>query len=190
MAKKTRRLALAGSVVASVVLALSLAACGGGQGQSPQPSSGQSSQMAEQPSEQAPEQAGGLEVPQPPTDVSGGKPWIDSNLKDNIKPGMETSPKDDFYLYVNYDWLLNTNIPEGDRVAGMGLDEEGRDHAAKAVSGGDLTGIAQQRHQIVLAVRAIRHRSEYRHGVTPGVDLPQQAVHRLLQRVGAQLLQQ
>jgi len=25
---------------------------------------------------------------------------------DNIKPGMETSSKDDFYLYANYDWLL------------------------------------------------------------------------------------
>ena len=81
----------------------------------------------------------GQETPQPPTDVSGGKPWIDSNLKDNIKLGMETSPKDDFYLYVNYDWLLNTDLPEGDKVVATGLGTEGHDHAAKAVSGKDLT---------------------------------------------------
>lgn len=79
-------------------------------------------------------------MPKPPTDVSGGKPWIDSNLKGNIKPGMETSPKDDFYLYVNYEWLLSTDIPEGARVVGSGLASEGNEHAAKAVSGANLTG--------------------------------------------------
>ena len=82
---------------------------------------------------------GGQQAPQPPTDVSGGKPLIDSNLKDNIKPGMETSPKDDFYLYVNYDWLLSTDISEGSRVVGANLAAEGNEHAAKAVSGDDLT---------------------------------------------------
>ena len=152
MVEKTRRLALVAVVAASAVLALSLAACGGGQGQSSQPSSGQSSQLAEQPSEQASEQAAIQQMPQPPTDVSGGKPWIDSNLKDNIKPGMETSPKDDFYLHVNYEWLLNTDIPEGDRVAGTGLDEKGRDHAAKAVSGDDLTGHDARQVQLLYRV--------------------------------------
>ena len=86
MIKKTRRLALVSTIVASIILALSLAACGSSQG-----SRGQSSQPAEQPSNQA----SSLEAPQPPTDVSGGSPWVDSNLKDNIKPGMQTSPKDD-----------------------------------------------------------------------------------------------
>ena len=81
----------------------------------------------EQSSEQAPDQAVSPQAPQPPTDVSGGKPWIDSSLKDNIKPGMETSPKDDLYLYVNYDWLLETDIPEGSRVVGSNLAAEGSD---------------------------------------------------------------
>ena len=150
MIEETRRLALVGSVVASAVLALSLAACGSGHGQSPQQSSEQTSQIAEQPSEQA----GGQEVPQPPTDVSGGKPWVDSNLKDNIKPGMETSPKDDFYLYVNYDWLLETDIPEGSRVMGSGLATEGSEHAAKAVSGDDLTGHDARQAQLLYRAAA------------------------------------
>ncbi len=145
MVKKTGKLALVGSVVTSVILALSLAACGSGQGQPSQSSSDQSSQ----PAEQAPEQAASQQAPQPPTDVSGGKPWINSNLKDNIKPGMETSPKDDLYLYVNYDWLLNTDIPEGSKVVGTNTAAEGRDHAAKAVSGEDLTGHDARQAQLL-----------------------------------------
>ena len=53
---------------------------------------------------------------------------------------MEISPKDDFYLYANYDWLLNTNIPEGDRVAGVGLGGDGPEHMAAAITGNELTG--------------------------------------------------
>ena len=169
MVKKTRRSALVGSVIAAIVLSLSLTACASGQGQSSQsaaaesPSSQASSseqsseqlsaqaseQAPSQPSEEAPEQEASQKAPQPPTDVSGGKPWIDSNLKDNIKPGMETSPKDDFYLYVNYDWLLETDIPEGDKGVGAGLVSEGYKHAVKAVSGKDLTGHDARQAQLL-----------------------------------------
>ena len=97
---------------------------------------------------------GGQQAPQPPTDVSGGKPWIDSNLKDNIKPGMETSPKDDFYLYVNYDWLLSTDISEGSRVVGANLAAEGNEHAAKAVSGDDLTDHDARQAQLLYRAAA------------------------------------
>ena len=45
--------------------------------------------------------------------IEGGSPWIDSDLKGNIKEDMELSPKDDFHLYKNYDWLLKAEIPEG-----------------------------------------------------------------------------
>ena len=93
-------------------------------------------------------------APQPPTDVSGGKPWIDSNLKANIKPGMETSPKDDFYLYVNYEWLLNTDIPEGSKVVGSGLASEGNEHAAKAVSGADLADHDARQAQLLYRAAA------------------------------------
>lgn len=43
----------------------------------------------------------------------GGSPWIDSDLKSNIKADMNLSPRDDFHLYVNHDWLSESEIPEG-----------------------------------------------------------------------------
>lgn len=43
----------------------------------------------------------------------GGKPWADTDLKSNIRNGLVTSPRDDFHLYANYDWLQASTIPEG-----------------------------------------------------------------------------
>ena len=43
----------------------------------------------------------------------GGEPWVDSDLKANIKAGMATSPAEDFHLYVNCDWLSTSEIPDG-----------------------------------------------------------------------------
>ncbi len=45
--------------------------------------------------------------------TTGGSPWLDTDLKANITEDMELSPKDDFYLYANHDWLLNTVIQDG-----------------------------------------------------------------------------
>lgn len=45
--------------------------------------------------------------------TTGGKPWIDAELKENIRPNMKLDPKQDFHLYVNYDWLKNARIKEG-----------------------------------------------------------------------------
>ena len=45
--------------------------------------------------------------------TTGGTPWIDSDLKENILPDMELSEKDDFHLYINYDWLAENEIPDG-----------------------------------------------------------------------------
>ena len=47
--------------------------------------------------------------------LDDGTPWVDSNLRENLahidkKPD---SPKDDFYLWVNYDWLKSAEIPPG-----------------------------------------------------------------------------
>lgn len=47
------------------------------------------------------------------SEYGGGSPWIDSDLKSNIKKDMDLSPKDDFHLYVNHDWLLKAELPEG-----------------------------------------------------------------------------
>ena len=49
------------------------------------------------------------------TDYKSGKPWIDSNLKENVISSQRPSPKDDYHLYVNYDWLMKTEIPEGEK---------------------------------------------------------------------------
>ena len=130
MKKKTLGLVLVCNIAAAIIFSLMLAACGNAPDQSAESSSDEQPQSLEQESS--------TKMPQPPTDVSGGSPWVDSNLKDNIKPGMQTSPKDDLYLYVNYDWLLETDIPEGKRVVGEHLAAQGREHAAKAVSGKDL----------------------------------------------------
>ena len=48
--------------------------------------------------------------------LNDGTPWVDYSLRENIalveqKPD---SPKDDFYLWVNYDWLRSAEIVPGD----------------------------------------------------------------------------
>ena len=66
---------------------------------------------------------------------------------------METSPKDDFYLYANYDWLLNTDIPEGDKVAaGVGMDGDGPEHVAAAITGDELVGHDARQAQLLYRV--------------------------------------
>lgn len=45
--------------------------------------------------------------------TTGGEPWVDSDLKANILADMELSPRDDFHLFVNYEWLNENDIPEG-----------------------------------------------------------------------------
>lgn len=47
------------------------------------------------------------------TKLTGGNPWLASDVVGNVKEGMEISPVDDFYLYTNYDWLLSAQLPEG-----------------------------------------------------------------------------
>ncbi|MCR5300992.1 MAG: SH3 domain-containing protein [Lachnospiraceae bacterium] len=45
--------------------------------------------------------------------TTGGSPWINSDIKENITKDMVPSPKDDFHLYVNRDWIETTDIPDG-----------------------------------------------------------------------------
>ena len=123
--RKSWKIRKGGMILAAALLALSLGACAGKQ---------------EQATQQEPEEASSESSQQAEIDTSGGSPWIDSNLKANIVPGMETSPKDDLYLSVNYDQLLNMEIAEGDKTAAIDLGDEGRKRAAEAVSGDDLPG--------------------------------------------------
>ena len=45
--------------------------------------------------------------------LSKGIPWIDSELKENLSEDMPVDPKDDFHLYANKEWLLDSEIPSG-----------------------------------------------------------------------------
>ncbi len=46
-------------------------------------------------------------------DISGGYPWIDSDLRDNMLISEGLTYKDDFNVAVNREWSVNTNMPEG-----------------------------------------------------------------------------
>lgn len=48
--------------------------------------------------------------------LSDGKPWVDYCLRENIAAAQGNgSPKDDFYLYNNYDWAKSAQIKPGKR---------------------------------------------------------------------------
>ena len=51
--------------------------------------------------------------------ISGGKPWINSDIKENISISTAIDPRDDFHLYVNKEWILENDIPEGYFSSGM-----------------------------------------------------------------------
>ena len=54
------------------------------------------------------------EAPEPSADegavdpalAASGSPWIDGSVSEALTEGMELSPRDNFYLYVNYDYLM------------------------------------------------------------------------------------
>ena len=50
--------------------------------------------------------------------LNDGTPWVDYCLRENIAQVEEKpdSPRDDFYLWVNYDWLKSAEIAPGDYV--------------------------------------------------------------------------
>ncbi|MCR5556288.1 MAG: M13 family metallopeptidase [Butyrivibrio sp.] len=45
--------------------------------------------------------------------TTGGIPWIDSDIKENVSADTEVNLKDDFHLYANKDWILENEIPAG-----------------------------------------------------------------------------
>ena len=79
--------------------AMGLSGCGGGSGApgtEAETSVQAEKETSPQPEPESGETGGAARV------TDGGSPWLDTNLKNNITEGMETSPKDDFHLYVNY----------------------------------------------------------------------------------------
>lgn len=45
--------------------------------------------------------------------LNEGSPWVDYSLKENLSADLKTDVTDDFYLAVNKDWLLDTQIRPG-----------------------------------------------------------------------------
>lgn len=45
--------------------------------------------------------------------TNDGSPWVDYDLQQNLSQSVTPDARDDFYLYVNHDWLTNAKIPEG-----------------------------------------------------------------------------
>ena len=85
----------------------------------------------------APEETGGNDMA-----ISGGSPWICSEIKENVSGDMETSPKEDFHLYINRDWILENEIPEGNSFF-SGFQEASdtvRDRAMSVLTDESLAG--------------------------------------------------
>ncbi len=129
------------ALLLAFALLLSLAGCGA----SPAPASSgekalsQASGEAAGPKESskeaeaspAPEEPGSPQEPEPPEEPQAppeplpesgplldGKPWMYSCLQENVLAVQRPlSPRNDFYLYVNYDWLSSASIPEGGNQA-------------------------------------------------------------------------
>ena len=74
--------------------------------------------------------------------AKGGKPWPDSQMAENIVEGMELSPKDNFYLYVNYDFHMDmknggkkesTSEKIADEMLAVLQDDHSDNHAQQLV---------------------------------------------------------
>ena len=80
-------------------------------------------------------------------DTTGGKPWICSDLQENLTPDLTLSPVDDFHLYVNYDWASKAVIPEG--YSGYGVHSMVYDETMKKATA-ILTDDTLEGHDIEL----------------------------------------
>lgn len=139
---------------AAVILTLIMAAsmvtsCGDNAQQTAQPDiqeadTSQAGEADESTQQTQAAQEGTTQADEADTDMEtgDGSPWIVSNLKENITKDMVVSLKDDFYLAVNYDWLLNNDIPEGYTSTGAFLDValEIQDNAVAVLEDESLTG--------------------------------------------------
>ena len=45
--------------------------------------------------------------------LNNGKPWINTELQENLSKNMKTDPAENFHLYASKDWLVKSRIPDG-----------------------------------------------------------------------------
>ena len=134
------------ALMVSGLLAFSLVACG----QAPQAPAGNDPTDSTES-----EDLGGEDefvLPPIPDDLTGGKPWMDSNVVGNVTADTKTSPTDDFCLYVNKDQLLSQKLPEGSPTLERDHLVEARAHVKAALLGEDLTD--HDAHQAQLLAKA------------------------------------
>ena len=106
------------------------------------PDSGTEDTKEEQETEEQPEVQETASSEEEEFYTGGGVPWIDSDIKANITEGMNPTAKEDFHLYVNYDWLLSNDIQEGHKTyaAYNGVEEEVRANAQALFEDENLPG--------------------------------------------------
>ena len=71
-----------------------------------------------------------------------GTPWLNSCLVGNVTEDTPVDPKQDFHLYVNKDWILDTVIPDG-YYSWSNYSAVAKDTMEKAINmlgGDDLSG--------------------------------------------------
>ncbi len=108
-------------ISAILILPFVLSACAGGTDQADEPSTEQSqsaASVAVQTTEAASEATDSASTDttdeaDSDVDLANGSPWINSCLKENVTADTVTDLKDDYTLYVNKDWILENEIPDG-----------------------------------------------------------------------------
>ena len=110
------------TLVAAGLLVLSLAACGG-QSQQTGTAETQVEPADTEESEPGSDEDDQFVLPPIPNDLTGGQPWMDSCVEGNVTADTETSPTDDFFLYVNKDALASNDSATNSFSVGGGACE-------------------------------------------------------------------
>ena len=76
--------------------------------------------------------------------LNDGSPWVDYNLRENVETveARPESPKDDLYLYANYEWAKNTEIRPGytSESSFSAVSDEIREMCMDVLTGDSLQG--------------------------------------------------
>ncbi len=74
-----------------------------------------------------------------PMDPSGMKPWMNTNVIGMVTEETTATEKDDYYLAVNHDWLMNTKLKDGkDNQMSWDADEIVKDRCLEFLNDKEL----------------------------------------------------
>lgn len=60
-------------------------------------------------------------------------------MEGNVTAKTKTSPTDDFYTWVNKDWMVSSHIPEGSTTLDFDMFAQSKQNVLKALEGEKLT---------------------------------------------------